>query len=81
MSMRDWVTAVQTELGIKLDLDTDLVLEVARDAAHLVERPAAPVTTFLIGYAAALRGGGSDHVDEVAAQVSRLTETWLAERG
>jgi len=36
----------------------DLVLDLARDAAHTVARPAAPLTTFALGVAAGLAAGG-----------------------
>ncbi|WP_420718632.1 NTP transferase domain-containing protein [Streptomyces sp. H51] len=49
----EWISAVKTELGIDLDVDTGVLLDLARDAAHGVARPAAPLTTFLVGYAAA----------------------------
>ncbi|MCZ0980335.1 DUF6457 domain-containing protein [Streptomyces diastatochromogenes] len=56
----EWITAVKTELGIDLDVDTGVLLDLARDAAHGVARPAAPLTTFLVGYAAARAGDGAD---------------------
>jgi hypothetical protein len=33
------------------------VLDLARDAAHAVARPAAPLTAFVVGLAAGLQGG------------------------
>ncbi len=49
-----------TELGVDpAVVDRTLLLDVARDAAHGVARPAAPLTTFLVGYAAGLHGGGA----------------------
>ena len=65
--------------GLEIDADlVDLVLDLARDAAHAVDRPAAPLTTFLVGYAAALRGGGTDAVAECAAIARQLALTWEA---
>ncbi|MEV6259423.1 NTP transferase domain-containing protein [Streptomyces sp. NPDC051784] len=54
----EWITAVKNELGIELDVDTAVLLDLARDAAHGVARPAAPLTTFLVGYAAASASSG-----------------------
>ena len=45
------------------DLDRDAILDLARVAAHTIARPAAPLTTFLVGYAAGLRGGGIQAVE------------------
>ncbi|CAM5395481.1 molybdenum cofactor guanylyltransferase [Streptomyces californicus] len=65
----EWITSVKNELGIDLDVDTALLLDLARDAAHGVARPAAPLTTFLVGYAAARASAGADP-DEAAAAVA-----------
>ncbi|MEV8408088.1 NTP transferase domain-containing protein, partial [Streptomyces niveus] len=61
----EWITAVKDELGFELDVDITVLLDLARDAAHGVARPAAPLTTFLVGYAAgraAAWGGGPEAV-------------------
>jgi len=70
--MNAWVNAVSAELGLPEDVDVDVILDVARVAAHSVERPAAPVTTFLLGVAVA---GGMD-VNEAAAKIQTLAATW-----
>jgi molybdopterin-guanine dinucleotide biosynthesis protein A len=70
--MQEWVTAVREALGIDIPVDIDAVLDVARDAAHGVERPAAPVTTFLMGVAVA---GGAD-ARQVAATIAELAAGW-----
>jgi hypothetical protein len=62
MSLTIWSEQLCDALGIDLDVEIDAVLDLARDAAHQVERPAAPLTTFLVGYAAGLRGGSATDV-------------------
>lgn len=76
----EWTAAVKAELGIDLDVDTAALLDLARDAAHGVARPAAPLTTFLVGYAAAARGDGSPGaVAEAARKAAELAKRWEAE--
>ncbi|KOG65606.1 molybdopterin-guanine dinucleotide biosynthesis protein [Streptomyces griseoflavus] len=72
----EWITAAKAELGIELDVDTAALLDLARDAAHGVARPAAPLTTFLVGYAAAQQGRD---VSVLAAKAAALANRWAAE--
>lgn len=75
----EWISAVKDELGIDLDVDTGVLLDLARDAAHAVARPAAPLTTFLVGYAAARAGGGPEAVAEASRKATALALRWAAE--
>lgn len=70
--METWINAVCAELGLSADASVDVILDVARVAAHKVERPAAPVTTFLLGQAVA---AGMD-VNEAATKIQNLAATW-----
>jgi Domain of unknown function (DUF6457) len=78
--MHNWITAVTDELSLQGVEVTDglmkEILAVARDAAHNVERPAAPLTTYLMGIAVAQ---GADPAD-VARRVGQLAENWSAEQ-
>ena len=67
-----WVDEVAAALGVDLEVDINDLLDLARDAAHSIARPAAPLTTFLVGYAAAQHGGGPAAVQEAAATVRTL---------
>ncbi|MFI6404610.1 NTP transferase domain-containing protein [Streptomyces sp. NPDC050548] len=75
----EWISAVKDELGIDLDVDTGILLDLARDAAHGVARPAAPLTTFLVGYAAAQGKGGPEAVAEAARKAATLALRWADE--
>ena len=72
--MQEWVDAVSAALGVDVATDIDAILDVARDAAHNVDRPAAPVTTYLLGAAVA---AGADPA-RAAAVVSELALGWGA---
>lgn len=75
-----WVAELAAALQVDpAHLDRTLVLDVARDAAHGVARPAAPLTTFLVGYAAGMRGGGSSAVADAAAVAQRLAAAHAAD--
>ena len=67
-TLDDWVRAASDALGLEDEVDVALLLDLAREAAHGVARPAAPVTTFLLGLAV---GRGAD-VESGAATLTEL---------
>ncbi|WP_329021309.1 DUF6457 domain-containing protein [Streptomyces sp. NBC_00690] len=76
----EWIAAVKDELDIELDVDVSGLLDLARDAAHGVARPAAPLTTFLVGYAAgAAAHRGEEAVAEATRKAEALARRWAEE--
>jgi hypothetical protein len=72
-----WVDELVDALGLDpAAVDRDVLLDLARDAAHGVARPAAPLTTFLVGLAAGADGADRSAVERAVSTVQRL----LAER-
>lgn len=76
MNLHDWIDELCDALEVDLDLDESLVLDVAREAAHGVQRPAAPITTFLLGYAAARSEGDPEELDRLAGAAMELARRW-----
>ena len=73
--LQEWIDTLAAELGVDAAaVDIGLLLDVARDAAHGVARPAAPLTTFLVGLAAGMRGGDAAAINDAAAIAQRLAE-------
>ena len=71
-----WIAAACDELGLSpADVEAKAVLDVARDVAHNVVRPGAPVTAYLMGLAV---GRGADPAD-VTARLSSLALDWPAD--
>lgn len=72
-TLHTWAATLVEDLDVSADaLDVDVLLDLARDVAHLVARPAVPVTSFLVGYAVAARGGDRAALDAVVARVTEL---------
>jgi hypothetical protein len=70
-TLDEWTAQVCRELAIDpAALDTDAVLDLARDVAHGVARPAAPLTAFLLGVA--VGRGESVDVHHAADRVREL---------
>ncbi len=77
-TMDDWTAAVCAELGLDpAAADLRAILDVARDAAHSVARPAAPLTAFLLGLAV----GRGAALPDAAARVSALAAAWPGGEG
>jgi len=72
MTLQEWLSALGAEIGVGDDtLDHDdihTVLDLARDAAHHVQRPGAPLTAYLVGLAV----GRGEALATVAAKASAL---------
>lgn len=72
-----WVNELVTEFGIDPDaVDVEAVLDLAREAANGVSRPAVPLTAFLAGYAVHAAGGGRAAFVSVTARITELTRGW-----
>lgn len=83
-TLEEWVGAVCRELGIA-DLVAQQpmqsrVLDISRDVAHDVARPAAPLTAYLLGLAAGRDGDPEAVADDLAERVRLLAQRWAAER-
>lgn len=74
--LADWLSAVQRELGLEDTIDVRLLLDLSRQVAHAVERPAAPLTTYLMGLAAGRGADGGRSPAEVAEVIERLAGEW-----
>ena len=62
--LEDWTARAAAELGIDVPPSL-LLLDLSREVAHRVVRPAAPVTTYLLGVAV---GRGAD-VEQTARRL------------
>ena len=72
-----WLVDAADALGIDRGaIQRDLLLDLTRDVAHGVARPAAPLTAFLLGLAAGKAGGGPDDVKAAAAQLTATLAAW-----
>jgi Domain of unknown function (DUF6457) len=77
-TLDEWAKAACAELGLDpASLDVQLVLDLARDVAHGVDRPAAPLTAYLLGVAV---GQGQPLVGS-AARITQLAERWAPADG
>ncbi|MBY4570127.1 hypothetical protein ACN95_08865 [Gordonia sihwensis] len=71
-----WAQELAPALGLnEAEVPTALLLDVTRDVAHSILRPAGPITTYLIGLAVA--NGMS--AEDAAARVHELVEKRSAE--
>lgn len=81
-AVRGWVDELCRELGIPSEeVDIDAVLGIAGLAARTVVRPAAPVTTYLLGYATGLARRQDDDPRAAFDRAKSVVRRVVAERG
>jgi hypothetical protein len=72
-TLDNWTAAACEKLGIEVALvDIRQILGLARVAAHQVDRPAAPLSAYLLGLAV----GTGQSADQAAAQLEELAKGW-----
>jgi len=72
-ALDDWTAEACRALGLDpTDVEVPLVLDLARDVAHGVLRPAAPISAYLLGLAV---GRGADP-KTAAERLTSLSRTW-----
>jgi hypothetical protein len=79
-TLEEWVGAVCRELDIQDVVAPPAmqarVLDLARDVAHEVARPAAPLTAYLLGLAAGRHGDPEAAAAELTERVRLLAQRW-----
>ena len=76
MNLHDWIDELCDVLDVDAEVDEALVLDLAKVVADNVERPAAPVTAYLLGFAAGFQDANPEDVEKLAGKAQRLAEQW-----
>jgi hypothetical protein len=75
-----WTDEVIASLDLDADgFDRDLLLDLTRDVAHGVARPAAPLTAYLVGLAVGGAGGSRAALEDAVRRVTDLVTSREAE--
>lgn len=72
--MNEWLASVTQKLNVDPVMDTDAILDLARDVAHHTERKNAPLTSYLLGYAAGVQGLTRAQIAAIAAELGQLAK-------
>ncbi len=76
MNLHDWIDELCDVLDVDVEVDEALLLDLARVSAHQVQHTAAPITTFLLGYAAGSTDADPSDLEALAARATALAEQW-----
>jgi hypothetical protein len=76
VNLHDWIDELSDVLDVEVEVDEGLLGDLTKAAARNVERMAAPVTAYLLGFAAGSRSAGPEHVEALAARAQALAEGW-----
>jgi hypothetical protein len=83
-TLQEWVDLVCRELDITDAVSPaamqSRVLDLSRDVAHEVARPAAPLTAYLLGLAAGRSSDPEATADQLAQRLSLLAQHWQGEQ-
>ena len=72
-----WAEALRELFGLEPDdVPIPLILDLARDVAVGVARPAAPLSAFVAGLAAGRSGGSPEQVQRAVAEITSLANGW-----
>lgn len=78
-ALDDWAAALRERFDLSPDdLPVSLILDLARDVAVGVARPAAPFSAFVAGLVAGRTGGSPDDVRDAVATITAMAEEWKA---
>lgn len=82
-TLEEWVSAVCRELDLTGAVApaamTTRILDISRDVAHSVARPAAPLTAYLLGLAAGRTTDPEATAEDLTDRVRLLAQRWVAE--
>lgn len=72
-----WAETLRQQLGLEpADIPIALILDLAREVAVGVARPAAPLSAFVAGLAAGRAGGTPEQVRARVAEITSLAREW-----
>lgn len=84
-TLKEWVDLVCRELDITDAVSPTAmqsrVLDMSRDVAHGVARPAAPLTAYLLGLAAGRSSDPESSSEQLTQRVCQLAHRWAQEHG
>ena len=85
-TVEDWLREAARTLeyapgdaGLLGDEAATVLLDLTRDVAHGVARPAGPLSTFVLGLALGSSGGGVDDLRRLARRLTDLADGWAAD--
>ncbi|MBO0980752.1 DUF6457 domain-containing protein [Microbacterium sp. SD291] len=78
-ALEDWSAELRERFGLaEQDVPIALILDLARDVANGVARPAAPFSAFVAGLVAGRAGGSPEDVREAVAAIVELANARAA---
>jgi Domain of unknown function (DUF6457) len=76
VNLHDWIDELSDVLDVDAEVDEGLLADLTKVAAHSVEHMAAPVTAYLLGFAAASHAANPEQVERLAGRAQALAEAW-----
>ena len=80
MNLHDWIDELADVLDVETEVDEGLILDLARVAAQNVQKTAAPITSYLLGFAAGAGDANPEQIERLAAKAQQLAGVLDADR-
>jgi hypothetical protein len=76
VNLHDWIDEMCDVLDVDAEVDEGLILDLTKVVADNVVRVAAPISAYILGYAAGQAGADVQQTEALAARVQALAEGW-----
>ena len=81
VNLHDWIDELCDSLDVDIEVDEGLILDLTKVVADNVVKVAAPISSYILGYAAGRTGASPDEVERLAARAQALAESWDRPQG
>lgn len=81
VNLHDWIDELCDTLDLDIEVDEGLILDLTKVVADNVVKVAAPISAYILGYAAGQADAAPDQVEHLAARAQALAEQWDRPRG
>lgn len=81
VNLHDWIDEACDALDLDIEVDEGLILDLTKVVADNVVKVAAPISAYILGYAAGQADASPEEVERLSARAQALAESWDRPQG